>query len=100
MPRGREELRRLVRDGWIDRIPLVAKSFERRILRAPRTDMSRAYLASIYGAEGRTADARRLWAEILAINPSFSIESFGRVLPYKDPSWFARFSSGLAAAAL
>lgn len=62
--------------------------------------MSRAYLASIYGAEGRTDDARRLWAEIMEVNPKFSIERLGRVLPYKDPSWFERFSSGLAAADL
>jgi adenylate cyclase len=78
----------------------AAKSFERRILRVPRTDMSRAYLASIYGAEGRTDDARRLWDEIRSINPSFSIERLGRVLPYKDPTWFERFKSGLAAADL
>jgi adenylate cyclase len=78
----------------------AARSFERRILRAPRTDMSRAYLASIHGAEGRTADARRLWNEILEINPKFSIERLRRVLPYKEPAWFDRFSAGLEAAGL
>jgi TolB-like protein/DNA-binding SARP family transcriptional activator/Tfp pilus assembly protein PilF len=76
----------------------AAKSFERRILRAPRTDMSRAYLASIYGAEGKLDEARRLWGEIMTINPKFSIERLKRVLPYKDASWFDRFASGLAAA--
>jgi len=76
----------------------AVRSFERRILRAPRSDMSRAYLASIHGSEGRLAEARRLWAEILEINPKFSIERLRRVLPYKDPSWFERFANGLVAA--
>jgi TolB-like protein/DNA-binding SARP family transcriptional activator/Tfp pilus assembly protein PilF len=76
----------------------AAKSFERRILRAPRTDMSRAYLASIYGAEGKLEEARRLWSEIMTINPSFSLERLKRVLPYKDASWFERIASGLLVA--
>jgi adenylate cyclase len=78
----------------------AAKSFERRIVRAPRTDMSRAYLASIHGADGRSEEARRLWCELMEINPRFSIERLKRVLPYKDVSWFDRFVGGLAAAGL
>jgi adenylate cyclase len=62
--------------------------------------MSRAYLASICGAAGRLADARRLWAEILAINPAFPIEHLRRVLPYKDPSWFERLAGGLQTAGI
>jgi TolB-like protein/DNA-binding SARP family transcriptional activator len=80
------------------RIGEARRSFERRIVRSPRSDMSRAYLASIHGAEGNVAEARRLWAEILEINPKFSLDRLRRVLPYKDPSWFERFSSGLVAA--
>jgi adenylate cyclase len=78
----------------------AAKSFERRIVRAPRTDMSRAYLASIHGTDGRVAEARRLWSELMEINPNFSIDRLKRVLPYKDASWFGRFAGGLAAADL
>ncbi len=78
----------------------AVRSFERRLVRAPRSDMSRAYLASIHGAEGRLDEARRLWAELREINPKFSIERLKRVLPYKDPSWFERFSGGLVAAGL
>jgi TolB-like protein len=73
-------------------------SFERRLARSPRSDMSRAYLASIHGAAGRTNEARRLWAEILEINPRFSLERLRRVLPYKEPAWFERFASGILAA--
>ncbi len=78
----------------------AARSFERRILRAPRTDMSRAYLASIRGTEGKLDEARRLWSEIALISPKFSVDHLKRVLPYKDASWFDRFAAGLSAAAL
>ena len=70
-------------------------SFRRRLVRKPRSDMSRAYLASLLGAAGRVENARRLWGEILEINPAFSLEHLRRVLPYKDPAWFDRFVAGL-----
>jgi adenylate cyclase len=75
-------------------------SFRRRLVRNPRSDMTRAYLASLLGAAGRVAVARRLWAEILEINPNFSIEHLRRVLPYKDPAWFERFVDGLRKAGI
>jgi TolB-like protein/Tfp pilus assembly protein PilF len=78
----------------------AARSFERRLARSPRSDMSRAYLASIRGAEGRGDEARRLWAELLEINPKFSPERLRKVLPYKEPSWFERFASGLRSAGI
>ena len=80
------------------RIAEAALNFERRLARAPRSDMSRAYLASIHGAAGRKDESQRLWAEILEINPKFSIERLRQVLPYKDASWFERFADGLRAA--
>ena len=70
-------------------------SFRRRLVRNSRSDMTRAYLASLLGAAGRVENARRLWKEMLEINPGFSIEHQRRVLPYKDPAWFERFVEGL-----
>jgi adenylate cyclase len=84
----------------LGRLDDAAKSFERRLTRSPRSDMSRAYLASIRGAEGRGDEARRLWTELLEINPKFSPERLRKVLPYKDPSWFERFASGLRSAGI
>ena len=75
-------------------------SFKRSLIRSPRSDMSRAYLASLYGSTGRLEEARRLWDEILEINPKFSIGHLRRVLPYKDPVWFERFLDGLRQADL
>jgi adenylate cyclase len=71
-----------------------------RLLREPHSDMSRAYLASICGADGRVEEARRLWSEILEINPRFSVRFLRDMLPYKDVSWFERFLNGLYAAEL
>jgi adenylate cyclase len=76
------------------------QSFKRRLIRNPRSDMTRAYLASLYGAAGRADEARALWAELMEINPKFSIEHLRRVLPYKDPAWFESFAGGLRRAGL
>jgi adenylate cyclase len=53
--------------------------------------MSRFYLASLYARTGRSDEARRLWREILEINPDFSIEHLSRIQPYRDPQAFDRF---------
>ena len=76
------------------------QSFKRRLIRNPRSDMTRAYLASLYGTTGRLDEARRLWAELLEINPKFSVAHLRRVLPFKDPAWFERFAGGLRRAGL
>ena len=76
------------------------QSFKRRLIRSPRSDMTRAYLASLYGATGRPDEARALWAELMEINPKFSVEYLRRVLPYKDPAWFESFAGGLQRAGL
>lgn len=75
-------------------------SFKRRLIRSPHSDMTRAYLASVYGATGRMDEARKLWDELLKINPAFSVERLRHILPYKDPSWFERFVEGLRRAGI
>ena len=76
------------------------QNFKRRLIRNPRSDMTRAYLASLYGSTGRAEEARALWAELLEINPKFSVERLRRVLHYKDPAWFESFAGGLRQAGL
>lgn len=78
----------------------AARYLRERILRQPKTDLSRAMLASAYGHLGRIEDARRLWNEVLTVNPDYSLEQKARVLPYKDPSDWQRFMDGLAKAGL
>jgi hypothetical protein len=66
----------------------------------PASDVTRAYLASLYGHTGRHDEAHRLWGELMAINPRYTIEHSRRVLPYKDPAPFEHFVQGLQKAGL
>ncbi|MET0630564.1 MAG: adenylate/guanylate cyclase domain-containing protein [Xanthobacteraceae bacterium] len=78
----------------------AAQRLQERIARTPGTDSSRMLLASCYGHLGRMDEARRAWAEMLKINPDFSLEQRARVLPYKDPGDFQRIVDGLTKAGL
>jgi adenylate cyclase len=71
-----------------------------RIARNPGTDASRMLLASCYGHLGRAQEARAAWAELLEVNPDFSLMQRARVLPYKDAGDFQRIVDGLAKAGL
>jgi adenylate cyclase len=68
---------------------------EERIRRQPQTDISRVLLAACYGHLDRLEDARRLWKEVLAINPTFSLEQKESVLPFKFREDWERFVEGL-----
>jgi adenylate cyclase len=78
----------------------AVKQLLERIARTPGTDSSRMMLAACYGHLGRIEEARAAWAELLKVNPNFSLEQRARVLPYKDPRDFARIVEGLAKAGL
>jgi adenylate cyclase len=78
----------------------AARLLLERIARNPGTDASRMLLASCYGHLGRAEDARIIWAELLKVNPDFSLSQRARVLPYKDPGDFQRIAEGLAKAGL
>jgi len=78
----------------------AAEVLVERIRRFPGTDASRMLLASCYGHLGRLDEARSAWAELLKVNPDFSLAQRARVLPYKQPSDFQRIVDGLAKAGL
>jgi adenylate cyclase len=71
-----------------------------RIARTPGTDSSRMMLAACYGHLGRLEDARMAWAELLKVNPGFSLVQREHVLPYKNAADFRRIADGLAKAGL
>jgi adenylate cyclase len=79
---------------------IAAQQLLERIARNPGTDASRMFLASCYGHLGRAEEARAAWAELLKVNPDFSVAQRARVLPYKDPADFQRIVDGLAKAGL
>jgi adenylate cyclase len=79
---------------------LAVQHLRQRIARTPGTDSSRMMLAACYGHLGRLDDARVAWAELLKVNPDFSLAQRERVLPYKNPADFQRIAEGLAKAGL
>ena len=78
----------------------AASAFRERIAVHPETDLSRALLASALGHLGEADEARRIWRELEAINPSYSFaEHIGR-LPFKNPGDAEKFATGLRKAGL
>jgi adenylate cyclase len=75
-------------------------AFRRRLTLVPRSDMTRLYLASLYGHTGRHVEARQMWRELLEIKPDFSVEHFRRILPYRDPAVFDWFMDGIRVAGI
>jgi adenylate cyclase len=70
-------------------------AFKRRLALAPRTDMTRFYLACLCGLTGRYDEAHRYWQETQQVNPNFSVERLGQILPYRNPSQLGRLVDGL-----
>ena len=54
-------------------------------LRLPNMQLPHLWLACAYAQLGQIEEAAREAAEVLRINPGFTIEGYGRILPYKDP---------------
>ena len=75
-------------------------TFKRRLIHMPKSDVTRAYLASLYGHTGRVDEARRLWDELKAINPQYTPELTLRILPYTDRAPLEQFVAGLRKAGL
>ena len=74
--------------------------FERRLVHMPASDVTRAYLASLYGHTNRQDEARRVWRELMEINPRYTIEHTLRILPYVNPAPLEQFVEGLRKAGL
>ncbi len=78
----------------------AADTFRERIRRVPSTDLSRSLLASALGHLGQVDEARRVWAEIAAINPNYALDEHLGRLTYSNPADPARIREGLAKAGL
>ncbi len=61
---------------------------------------SRVIMAAVYGSCGREKEARNAASEVLRIKPDFTVESYTRILPYKNPSDRDRSAQGLRKAGL
>ena len=85
---------------WLGHYDEAEVAFKERLVKVPGSDMTRAFLASLYGYTGQHQEARRLWQESQDINPDFSVERLRHVLPYVDTTWHDRFVNGLRRAGL
>ena len=55
------------------RYETAAALFRERIVLMPDTDASRGYLASALGHMGQVEEARKVWAELMVINPKYDM---------------------------
>ncbi|MBM4308196.1 MAG: adenylate/guanylate cyclase domain-containing protein, partial [Deltaproteobacteria bacterium] len=73
---------------------------KKAIEREPRDIMSFIVLTSTYSMAGKDNEAREAAAEVLKINPKFSLEQFAKIHPYKDPATKDRYIDSLRKAGL
>jgi adenylate cyclase len=73
---------------------------EKGLKRDPDSLNSHVIMAAVYGGCGREKEARKEATEILRINPKFTVESYTKILPYKNPSDRERTFQGLRKAGL
>jgi TolB-like protein/thioredoxin-like negative regulator of GroEL len=75
-------------------------TLKQRLERNPHSETSYALLASCYGHLGRAEEGREAWAQVLRIEPGFSLDRRRRILPYRTPEIFERRIEGLRKAGL
>jgi adenylate cyclase len=68
--------------------------------RLPNLQWPHLWLASAYAQAGQLGEARKEAAEVLRINPGFTIEGWKRILPYSDPKDAEHLIDGLRKAGL
>ena len=78
----------------------AALMLQERIFLVSDTDIGRAWLAASLGQLGKIDEARKIWAELMEINPSFSIRTRLQRLTLADPSHAEMVMQGLSKAGL
>jgi adenylate cyclase len=85
----------------LKRYPEAVRWFRECALRLPNMQLPRVWLASAYAQLGQIEEAKREAAEVLQINPGFTIESYKRgLLPFKDPKDLEHRVDGMRKAGL
>jgi adenylate cyclase len=73
----------------------AAALLRQRIILVPNTDFSRAILTSALGHLGDIDDAKRVWAELMDINPNYSFAAHVGRQPFKRAEDVERMAEGL-----
>jgi adenylate cyclase len=75
-------------------------TFKKALTHNPNYLGAHFQLAGIYSELGRDEDARIEAAEVLRLNPAFSLEAWKQMIPYKDPAIVERWIVSLSKAGL
>jgi len=86
--------------AFLGRTEEAIAAVKRVIVRNPDHVTAHVMLAVILSETGRTEEARREIAEVLRINPQFSLTNVRERIPYKDPAALERMVTGLQKAGL
>ena len=86
--------------AWTDRYEEAIKEFEKAIQNHPDAFYVRLFATAVYSLAGRDEEARAEAAEVLRINPNFSLEKWGKTLKYKNQEDQEQFISALRKAGL
>jgi adenylate cyclase len=78
----------------------AAALLKQRILMVPNTDFSRAVLASALGHLGEVEEARRVWSELMEINPHYTFANHYARQPFANKGDVRRIADGLDRAGL
>jgi adenylate cyclase len=78
----------------------AAAVLKQRIVLVPRTDFSRALLASALGHLGELKEACRVWGELKEINPNYAFADHVGRLPFRRKEDVERIADGLRKAGL
>jgi adenylate cyclase len=73
---------------------------KRHLARYPNSLGAHYNLVVDYTELGREDEARAEAAELLRINPQFSLDAWMQMIPYKDPAWRKRYYADLRKAGL
>ena len=73
---------------------------DKGLKRDPEHLVSHIIMAAVYGSCGKEKEAMKEGTEVLRISPKFTVESYMRNIPYKNPSDRDRVAQGLRKAGL
>jgi len=85
---------------YAERLEEAVSAFKKAIQLAPDDINSHSALTVTYSMMGLEKEARAEAAEVLRINPKFSVDSVVRSSPYKDQSQREKVAEGLRKAGL
>jgi adenylate cyclase len=78
----------------------AVSAYRKSIQRSPDNIIAHINLAATYSMMGQEKEARAEAAEVLRINPKFSVDYYAKVLSYKDQSEIDKFINALRKAGL